>query len=153
MTHTYMESPIGGLRIHVVDDAVTAIDFGARPGDDDQASPVAAEAVRQLREYFAGERERFDLPLAARGTPFQHRVWDELVKIPHGSTASYGEIAARLGLGPVSSRAVGSANGANPIPVVVPCHRVIGANGTLTGYAGGLERKQTLLTLEQPGLF
>lgn len=154
MTHTYMDSPIGGLGIHVVDEAITEIDFDARPGgDDDQTSPVLDEAVRQLAEYFAGEREDFDLPLAARGTPFQHRVWDELVRIPHGKTASYGQIAARLGLRPAASRAVGSANGSNPIPIVVPCHRVIGANGTLTGYAGGLERKRTLLALEQPGLF
>ncbi len=109
---------------------------------------LCAPHVRQLTEYFAGTRREFDLPLAAAGTPFQRRVWDALCEIPYGETVSYGEIARRLGLPPGASRAVGAANGANPIAIVVPCHRVIGANGTLTGYAGGLAMKRKLLELE-----
>jgi len=116
--------------------------------DDEVLAPVAA----QLADYFAGRRLAFDLPLAPTGTAFQQRVWSVLRDIPYGRTTTYGEIAAGLGQ-PTASRAVGLANGRNPIPVVIPCHRVIGANGTLTGYAGGLERKQTLLSLEQDALF
>ena len=115
--------------------------------------PVLSEAERQLAEYFAGERTTFDLPLASEGSEFQKKVWAELQRIPYGETASYGDIARRLGYEPVISRAVGAANGANPIPIIVPCHRVIGSDGSLTGYAGGLERKKTLLDLEVPGLF
>jgi methylated-DNA-[protein]-cysteine S-methyltransferase len=107
----------------------------------------------QLEEYFAGRRRDFDLPLLATGTPFQQQVWASLRTIPYGLTASYGQIAQRLGLPAGASRAVGAANGANPIAVVVPCHRVIGSNGSLTGYAGGLQRKRLLLQLESPGLF
>ena len=107
----------------------------------------------QLREYFAGERTDFDLPLAPEGTPFQRRVWQELTRIGYGRTASYGEIAGRLGLTGHGARAVGLANGRNPIPVVIPCHRVVGADGSLTGYAGGIERKQLLLNLETDSLF
>ena len=110
-------------------------------------------AVEQLTAYFAGDLEDFDLPLAPHGTEFQHRVWDQLQLIEYGETASYGEIARRLGKTNAASRAVGLANGRNPIPIVIPCHRVIGASGTLTGYAGGLERKQALLGLEQEALF
>ncbi len=121
-------------------------------------NPVLQEAHHQFEAYFAGELREFDIPLAARGTPFQRRVWDELTRIPFGVTASYGEIAARLGMPAGASRAVGTANGANPIAIIVPCHRVIGANGKLVGYAGGLERKRQLLDLEsthtgQPSLF
>ena len=111
------------------------------------------EAVAQLRAYFARELKEFDLPLAPVGSTFQQSVWDQLVQIGYGDTASYGEIARRLGKSNAASRAVGLANGSNPIPIVIPCHRVIGANGTLTGYAGGIERKQTLLELEQDALF
>ena len=103
--------------------------------------------------YFAGDLKDFDLPLAPVGSDFQQRVWKELQLIGYGETASYGQIALRLGMTNAASRAVGLANGRNPIPIVIPCHRVIGANGTLTGYAGGLERKQTLLELEQDALF
>jgi methylated-DNA-[protein]-cysteine S-methyltransferase len=109
--------------------------------------------VRQLHAYFARDLKEFALPLRPAGTPFQLRVWDELRKIGYGEVATYGEIARRLGMSPAASRAVGLANGRNPIPIVVPCHRVVGANGTLTGYAGGLERKQLLLDLEQDALF
>ncbi|MGE3772642.1 MAG: methylated-DNA--[protein]-cysteine S-methyltransferase [Gammaproteobacteria bacterium] len=110
--------------------------------------PVLVAARAQLEEYFAGRRRDFDLPLAARGTPFQQQVWKLLCEIPYGTTTSYGALAAKLGQ-PTASRAVGAANGRNPIGIVVPCHRVVGSAGALTGYAGGLERKQALLALEQ----
>jgi methylated-DNA-[protein]-cysteine S-methyltransferase len=154
MTTRWIDSPIGGLRIHVSAGLVTAIAFGADSPSGSRASdPLLDRAETQLGEYFAGERTEFDLPLASEGSEFQKKVWSELQRIPYGETASYGDIARRLGYEPGISRAVGAANGANPIPIVVPCHRVIGANGSLTGYAGGLERKRTLLELEQPGLF
>ena len=152
MAHRYVESPIDGLLLHGEGDTLVAIDFGAEPVPD-ETSDVLEDAAAQLQEYFAGERREFDLPLAARGTAFQQRVWAALAKIPYGQTMSYGQVAARLGLVPGASRAVGSANGSNPIPIVVPCHRVIGANGTLTGFGGGIDRKRTLLALESPGLF
>jgi methylated-DNA-[protein]-cysteine S-methyltransferase len=157
---TVMDSPIGDLRIVERDGRITQIEFspfrdhdgrprGARSDD----NPVLVEAVAQLRAYFARELKEFDLPLAPVGSTFQMSVWDQLVQIGYGDTASYGEIARRLGKTNAASRAVGLANGSNPIPIVIPCHRVIGANGTLTGYAGGIERKQTLLELEQDALF
>ena len=153
MTTRWMDSPIGGLRIHAHAGLITAIDFDARVRGTRAADPLLDEAERQLTEYFNGAREDFDLPLASDGTEFQKKVWAELQHIPFGETASYGDIARRLGYEPVISRAVGAANGANPIPIVVPCHRVIGADGTLTGYGGGLDKKRILLALEQPGLF
>jgi methylated-DNA-[protein]-cysteine S-methyltransferase len=119
----------------------------------DDGLAVFARAREQLGAYFARELREFDLPLAAPGSAFQQRVWAALREIPYGQTRSYGEIATRLGLGPEASRAVGTANGANPVPVVVPCHRVIGADGTLTGFAGGLPRKRFLLDLEADLLF
>jgi methylated-DNA-[protein]-cysteine S-methyltransferase len=106
-----------------------------------------ADVETQLHEYFSGERTSFDLELEPRGTPFQHRVWQALRQIPYGETMRYGELAERIGR-PAAARAVGAANGANPIAVIIPCHRLIGANGALTGYAGGVERKQALLDLE-----
>ena len=109
--------------------------------------------MRQLRAYFDHDLKEFDLPLAPEGSDFQQRVWEQLRGIGYGETASYGQIARRLGKTNAASRAVGLANGRNPIPIVIPCHRVIGADGTLTGYAGGIERKQTLLELEQDALF
>jgi methylated-DNA-[protein]-cysteine S-methyltransferase len=105
-------------------------------------------AAGQLAEYFAGSRKEFDLPLAPRGTPFQLAVWAELTRIPYGSTVSYGAVAAALGKSPVASRAVGLANGRNPISIIVPCHRVIGADGSLTGYGWGVDRKEWLLRHE-----
>jgi len=158
---TGMPSPIGDLRIVEREGSIVAIEFspfqppadgrplGARSDD----LPVLVEAVRQLTAYFARELTDFDLPLAPVGTDFQQRVWHQLSTIPYGDTASYGEVARGLGMTNAASRAVGLANGRNPIPLVVPCHRVIGANGTLTGYAGGLVRKQQLLELEQDALF
>ena len=107
-----------------------------------------AEVERQIAAYFRGERREFDLPLAPQGTAFQRRVWEELRRIPCGETISYGQLAQRIG-NPAASRAVGHANGRNPIAIVVPCHRVVGAKGALTGYAGGLSRKERLLALER----
>lgn len=159
---TVMDSPIGELRIVSHDDAITAIEFSpfrppsdGRPlGERDDDHPVLVEARRQLTAYFARELTDFDLPLAPRGTDFQQRVWKELLTIGYGRTASYGDIAHQLGHTNAASRAVGLANGRNPIPIVIPCHRVIGADGSLTGYAGGMSRKQTLLDVErQDALF
>ncbi|TAL08984.1 MAG: methylated-DNA--[protein]-cysteine S-methyltransferase [Porticoccaceae bacterium] len=114
----------------------------------DNPSPLIREAVRQLRAYFAGRLTRFELPLNPAGTAFQKSVWQALLAVPHGATASYGEIAAAVG-NPRASRAVGLANGRNPIAIVVPCHRIIGRDGSLTGYGGGLDRKRWLLAHEQ----
>ncbi|MFL6061604.1 MAG: methylated-DNA--[protein]-cysteine S-methyltransferase [Marmoricola sp.] len=158
---TVMDSPVGELRIIANQRAILAIEFapfrglvdGKPIGERSDEAPLLRRAVDQLTAYFARELRTFDLPLEPAGTTFQRQVWDQLVAIPWGQTASYGEIALRLGHTNAASRAVGLANGRNPIPIVVPCHRVIGANGSLTGYAGGLERKQTLLDLELDGLF
>ncbi len=157
---TLMESPVGELRIVERDGAITAIEYApfrdhdGRPrGSRSDDHPVLVAAVAQLNAYFDRELKEFDLPLAPEGTDFQKAVWQQLLAIGYGDTASYGEIARRLGKSNAASRAVGLANGSNPIPIVIPCHRVIGANGTLTGYAGGIERKQTLLELEQDALF
>lgn len=124
--------------------AADAAAEGVRSDDD----PVLVAAAEQLAAYFAGERTDFDLPLAPTGTPFQQEVWAALRQIPYGTTASYGEIAGRLGRTGHGARAVGVANGRNPIPVVVPCHRVVGASGAMTGYGGGMDRKRILLELE-----
>lgn len=159
MTPTYhdFDTPIGTLRLVGDQDSVDRIDLPNRAAEPPEAAwraangalPAAlAEAKRQLEEYFAGERQEFDLPLASRGTEFQRRVWNELRRIPFGETISYGELAARIGK-PTASRAVGAANGRNPLPVVVPCHRVIGHDGKLGGYGGGLPTKQRLLDLER----
>lgn len=156
-----LDSPIGELRLIAADEAIVAIEFSpfrgladGRPiGDRDDDAPLLVEARTQLEAYFAKRLRTFDLPLAPVGSAFQQRVWAELQLIGWGQTASYGAIAHRLGMTNAASRAVGLANGRNPIPVVIPCHRVIGANGSLTGYAGGLERKQILLDLETDALF
>ena len=134
MSTRTIETPIGLLTLQADEAAVTAIRFGADGAQD--VSPLLDAAEAQLREYFAGTRRTFDLPLAPRGTAFQQRVWSALRAIPYGETRTYGELAA------------GMANHHNPTPIVIPCHRVIGANGTLTGYAGGLEIKRKLLALE-----
>jgi methylated-DNA-[protein]-cysteine S-methyltransferase len=147
-----MDSPVGPLELRSDGAALTMLHFHdqtpEQSADNGESDPVLVETRRQLEEYFAGDREDFDLPLAGKGTDFQRRVWEQLREIPFGQTASYGEIAGRLGLPPGGSRAVGLANGANPIAIVVPCHRVIGADGSLTGYAGGIDRKRYLLGLE-----
>jgi methylated-DNA-[protein]-cysteine S-methyltransferase len=149
MTTTYLESPVGLLRL-VGDDAglvqLHMLDPATPRHGDDGAERLAA-AVEQLTAYFAGELRVFDLPLALGGTPFQERVWAALREIPYGQTASYGELAREIGR-PAASRAVGAANSRNPVAIVVPCHRVVGADGSLTGYAGGLDRKRALLDLE-----
>ena len=157
---TVMDSPIGDLRIVEQNGTITAIEFspfrdpdGRVRGDRADDNPLLVETARQLRAYFDRDLKEFDLPLAPVGTTFQARVWEQLRTIGYGETASYGQIAGRLGLTGHGARAVGLANGRNPIPIVIPCHRVVGANGTLTGYAGGIERKQTLLDLEQDALF
>lgn len=153
MSTRWMDSPIGGLRLHVFAGLLTAIEFDAELRGGPVADRLLDDAQQQLEEYFAGDRQTFDLPLANDGTEFQRKVWGELRRIPFGVTASYSEVARRLGYEPVVSRAVGAANGANPLPIVVPCHRVVGSDGSLTGYAGGVERKRILLELERPGLF
>ena len=154
MNYSVLDSPIGPLTIVERDGALVAIlmDGPKRP-------PLAAdawgrrvddalpEATRQLGEYFAGQRDAFDLPLAPTGTDFQRQVWGALAEIPYGETRSYGDIARAIGK-PSASRAVGAANGRNPLSIIVPCHRVIGQSGSLTGYAGGLPIKQALLKLE-----
>ena len=145
MSTRTIETPIGPLTLEADENAVTAIRFSAGGAQD--ASPLLDAAEAQLREYFAGARRTFDLPLAPHGTAFQQRVWAALRTIPYGETRTYGELAAAID-SPNASRAVGMANHRNPIPIIIPCHRVIGANGTLTGYAGGLEIKRRLLALE-----
>jgi methylated-DNA-[protein]-cysteine S-methyltransferase len=164
MSWTVIDSPVGELRLVELAGALTAIEFSPFPlvgqshdgrprGARDDNQPVLVETARQLRAYFHRDLKEFDLPLAPIGTEFQQRVWTELCEIGFGETASYGQVAHRIGMTNAASRAVGLANGRNPIPIVIPCHRVIGANGTLTGYAGGLDRKQLLLELEQDALF
>ena len=155
-SYTVVESPVGpltlvaedgrlvGLYMHDQRHRPEAPTFGQR---DDTAEPFEA-AREQLAEYFAGERTTFDLPLAPHGTPFQRSVWAALQEIPYAKTWSYGELAEHIG-NPKASRAVGLANGRNPIGIVIPCHRVIGRSGSLTGYGGGLERKRSLLDLER----
>ena len=120
---------------------------------DASAQRLLDRVAGKFGEYFTGERERFDLPLAPAGTEFQRRVWHAVAQIAYGATASYAEIGRQIGLTPAASRAVGAANGANPIPILIPCHRVVGADGSLTGYSGGLVRKQYLLALEGSSLF
>jgi methylated-DNA-[protein]-cysteine S-methyltransferase len=146
---TVLASPVGLLRITADDTGIREIWFGADPGADAGLAddPLLHRATSQLEEYFAGRRTSFDLPLAPVGSPFQRRVWEALRDIPYGQTESYGRLAARLGLGG-GARAVGAAIGQNPLPIVVPCHRVIGADGRLVGYGGGLERKRVLLGIE-----
>ena len=146
-----LDSPIGPLTL-VVDGDGRLTKVFLNPADD-EGSPAGAErAAAQLSEYFAGSRRSFDVPLNLQGTEFQLAVWNELLRIPYGDTITYAELARRIGR-PAAIRAVGAANGANPIPVIVPCHRVIGSNGTLTGYGGGIERKQWLLAHEGRRLF
>ena len=154
MNYCYVDSPIGKLLVAGDGEAIYRIEFAnegnaARPEEgwrESMRGPVG-EAARQLREYFQGKRTAFELPLAPEGTEFQRTVWRRLREIPYGETISYGELARRVG-NPKASRAVGAANGSNPIPIVIPCHRVIGSNGKLTGFGGGLPTKRRLLALE-----
>jgi methylated-DNA-[protein]-cysteine S-methyltransferase len=155
---TTIPSPVGALTLVASDAGLVAILWeNDRPGrvrlgrlEAAPHHPVLIETTRQLRDYFAGERTRFDLPLDFRGTDFQKSVWAALLTIPFGETRSYGEIARQIGC-PTASRAVGAANGRNPISIVAPCHRVIGTNGALTGFAGGLAAKELLLGIEARG--
>ncbi len=173
---TIIDSPVGELRLVADGGAVTAIEFlGEMPTGPGEAASVRhhqhrgatayvpdqrvdddqllGEVSRQLAAYFAGDLKDFDLPVSPWGTPFQRRVWAALQDIGYGETRTYGAIAGGLGLTGHGARAVGVANGRNPIPIVIPCHRVVGADGSLTGYGGGMHRKQTLLELEQDALF
>jgi methylated-DNA-[protein]-cysteine S-methyltransferase len=173
---TQIDSPLGPVRIVAHREAITAVEFvgplaqpatsprtstavaaarsAGRPvGDRMDDDPLLAEAARQLTAYFARDLKEFELPLRPDGTPFQLRVWEQLRAIPYGETTSYGAIARRLDMNPGASRAVGAANGRNPIGIVIPCHRVVGAGGLLSGYAGGVERKQALLDLERDAMF
>jgi methylated-DNA-[protein]-cysteine S-methyltransferase len=146
MIRRTFDSPIGAVLVHSEDGVgISKIDLGSLDLDARDDAAVLVEAEKQLRAYFAKELVTFALPLAPEGTAFQKRVWAELMNVKPGTTTSYGALAARLGS---VARAVGSANGANPIAIVVPCHRVIGNDGSLTGYAGGLERKRWLLLHE-----
>ena len=148
---TRIDTPIGALTALVDENgALARLLFPHQPAPDGVAWDDArgAGAAAQLGEYFRGERRGFDLPLAPRGTDFQRAVWDELRRIPYGATVSYRALAERVGR-PNASRAVGRANATNPLPIVVPCHRVIGADGSPTGYAGGIEAKTTLLELDR----
>lgn len=143
-----VSSPVGPLTLTQEDQALTGLHFGEHPQQGAEGpTPLLEEAARQLEEYFAGQRKEFSLPLAPKGTEFQLRVWQALLQIPYGETRSYGELAAIVG-NPKACRAVGGANHRNPLSILIPCHRVVGTGGNLTGYAGGLNVKEFLLKLE-----
>jgi|SRR5579875_2361686 len=159
LSRTVIGSPVGPLTLVASDGALTGLYLDGRaPAAVEAAAgsvieadaPVLAEAERQLGEYFAGQRQTFDLPLALRGTEFQQRVWDALRRVGYGETVSYRQLADELGQ-PTAARAVGLANGRNPVSIIVPCHRVVGSDGGLTGYGGGLPNKRRLLDLERQG--
>ena len=146
--HCYLDSPVGPIEISGDDDFVSTVAFVAELGTDSDRMPkVLRDCKQQLEEYFAGTRQEFSLMLSQSGTDFQRRVWSALVGIPYGKTTSYLQLATNIG-DPKTIRAVGAANGKNNIAIIVPCHRVIGTNGTLVGYAGGLDRKKWLLDFE-----
>jgi methylated-DNA-[protein]-cysteine S-methyltransferase len=154
--YTHMETPIGPLLVAGDGRRLRIVGFPERNGRPrapkagwlEDAAPLT-KAIDQLREYFDGERTQFDLPLTYHGSSFDEAVWEAMRSIPYGGTVSYGEIAREIGEGPAASRAVGVACGSNPLPIVIPCHRVIGADGSLTGFGGGLEIKSYLLSLER----
>jgi methylated-DNA-[protein]-cysteine S-methyltransferase len=153
-THTVMESPVGPLTLVSTDGVLCGLymtEQRHRPTEETfgpRDDTLSHDVIEQLNAYFAGDLKEFDLELTMAGTEFQRRVWAELREIPYGETVSYGELAQRMG-SPSASRAVGLANGKNPIGIIVPCHRVIGSSGSLTGYGGGLPRKRFLLSFEQ----
>lgn len=152
MPSAVIDTPIGRLRLDASDVALTGVWFrAAEPASRERLRGVLAETKRQIDAYFARDLTRFDLPIAPAGTPFQRAVWDALLDIPYGETRSYAAVAQIVGR-PAAVRAVGAANGANPIPIIVPCHRVIGTNGSLTGFGGGLDVKRRLLALERRDL-
>ncbi|MFD8982743.1 methylated-DNA--[protein]-cysteine S-methyltransferase [Streptomyces sp. NPDC059564] len=155
-THTVVDSPLGPLTLVATDGVLSALymtEHRHKPGEETFGERVPAtegpfpEVVRELTAYFAGELTEFSVPVHLEGTAFQRSVWEQLLRIPYGETWSYGKLAAELGK-PNASRAVGLANGKNPVSIIVPCHRVIGASGAMTGYGGGLDRKVRLLELE-----
>jgi methylated-DNA-[protein]-cysteine S-methyltransferase len=152
LTCTTVTSPLGELLLTAEDGMLTGLFLPAErhapPAGAVRDDGAFGAVRRQLEEYFAGQRRSFDLPVAPPGTEFQRRVWDELGRIGYGETISYAELAARIGR-PTAIRAAGAANGANPISILIPCHRVVGSNGSLTGYSGGLEAKRLLLDLER----
>ena len=154
ITFRRVPTPLGEVTVVADDDWLTELhlpgDRGVVPEGAVEGGPSVDRAAQQLGEWFAGEREHFDLPLAPNGTAFQRRVWAALVAVPYGETASYGDIAAAIGQ-PTATRAVGAANGRNPIPLIIPCHRIIGTDGSLTGYSGGggIETKRYLLDFER----
>ncbi len=155
LSYKLLDSPIGKLKLVASDQGLVAILWEkdnprrVRLGDliENGQHPILVRTAAQLKEYFAGERREFTVPLDMRGTPFQRRVWEALLGIPFGETRSYGQLAVQLG-NPRATRAVGAANGRNPVAIIAPCHRVIGFSGKLTGFAGGLEAKALLLNLE-----
>ena len=160
MDYTYhYDSPLGGITLGSEGEALTGLWFDGqahfaetlRPEHTEKALPLFAEAARWLDLYFSGKDPGFTPTLCLRGTPFRRAVWEALMRIPYGRTATYGEIAARLGLPRTAARAVGGAAGHNPVSLIVPCHRVVGADGRLTGYAGGTDRKYRLLEAERAG--
>ena len=162
MTHAHLiPSPLGDIAIRIEDDALTGLYFVgqkyypslaiAPDAAVRGAAPLARKVAEEVAEYFTGTRETFSVPIHLRGTAFQRSVWKELLAIPFGKLVSYGDITERVGLPMSAARAVGGAVGRNPVSIMVPCHRVIGASGSLTGYAGGIDRKRALLSLEGAG--
>lgn len=155
LSYKFIPSPIGDLKLVASDKGLVAILWkDDRPGRvrledlvEDPGHPILRQTERQLDEYFAGKRQAFDVPLDMRGTPFQKQVWEQLLAIPFGETRTYGQLANNLG-NPNATRAVGAANGRNPVAIIAPCHRVIGFSGKLTGFAGGLDAKAHLLDIE-----
>ncbi|CAB3764626.1 cysteine methyltransferase [Burkholderia sp. MSh2] len=155
-------SPLGDIAVRIEDDALTGLYFVgqkyfpplaiARDADARTASPLARQVAEEIADYFSGARDTFSVPIHLRGTAFQRRVWKELLAIPFGELVTYGDITERVGLPMSGARAVGGAVGRNPVSIMVPCHRVIGASGSLTGYAGGIDRKRALLSLEGAGI-
>lgn len=145
----FVKTPLGVMTLMEADGALKELRFAQRaePGEQQKATPLLRKAETELKEYFAGRRKAFTVPMAPEGTAFQQSVWNALLEIPYGETLSYGEVARRIG-NPKAARAVGMANHQNPLPVFCPCHRVIGANGKLVGYGGGLPVKEYLLALE-----
>ncbi|NLM73573.1 MAG: methylated-DNA--[protein]-cysteine S-methyltransferase [Clostridiaceae bacterium] len=149
-----IETMIGKVGIAGDEKSISDIIFNPDTDSEDfnyTETPILKEAAKQLEEYFAGKRKTFDLPLSPKGTDFQRKVWDVLTRIPYGETLSYGDVAKKIG-NPKACRAVGMANNKNPIPIIIPCHRVIGSSGKLVGYGGGLHIKEKLLELEQKNL-
>ncbi|HEX5612010.1 MAG TPA: methylated-DNA--[protein]-cysteine S-methyltransferase [Burkholderiales bacterium] len=153
--HDFFESPHGRMLVTATEAGLSGVHFDGQkyfPPDDAESrrakrNPFVAQAIRELQEYFGGTRKRFEVALAPAGTPFQLAIWRAIATVPYGETISYGELARRAGV-PGHARAAGAATGRNPIGIIVPCHRIVGANGSLTGYAGGLPRKRALLALE-----